>query len=207
MKNLLNKNKKICLVPEDIKGALSTEIQKITTKSIDLNLSDKDIKYYKQGDAVELFTVVEDGMLYFKPVVKEVDKTEKTIKLEYTKEQYELLQRREYTRVDFSKEFTLKDKENSYICECIDICAGGMKFATEAELSCAKDYIIEFTLESTIPIQCFFQPIRVDNGKNSKTKAKNKKNIVSGRFIALKNIDKIAIVQFCFKKQMENTNK
>ena len=55
MKNLLNKNKKICLVPEDIKGALSTEIQKITTKSIDLKLSDKDIKYYKQGDTVELF--------------------------------------------------------------------------------------------------------------------------------------------------------
>ena len=42
---------------------------------------------------------------------------------------------------------------------------------------------------------------------NIAAEAKNKKNIVSGRFIALKNIDKIAIVQFCFKKQMENTNK
>ena len=75
---------------------------------------------------------------------------------------------------------------------------------TEALLSTEKDYEIEFSLEGNIPIQCFFKPIRVSelDKKNKQTR-----NVVSGRFVALKNIDKIAIVQYCFKKNLENTNK
>ena len=79
-----------------------------------------------------------------------------------------------------------------------------MKIETDAPVTNEKDYYVEFSLEGNIPIQCFFKPIRVDELHQKNKKAKN---LVSGRFIALKNIDKIAIVQFCFKKQMENTNK
>ena len=79
-----------------------------------------------------------------------------------------------------------------------------MKFVTEAPLTPIKDYLIEFSLDSGIPIRCFFKPIRVDGIESKKSV---QKNIVSGRFIALKNIDKIAIVQFCFRKEMESTIK
>ena len=78
-----------------------------------------------------------------------------------------------------------------------------MKLETLSELKETEDYPIEFPLESKIPIECFFKPIRI----MAKGKGKTKKYIVSGRFIVLKNIDKIAIVQYCFKKQTENTNK
>lgn len=190
------------MVPEDIKGALSSNIKKTIGSTIECEIKDSDLCYYKEGASVEMFTVVDDGMLYFKPVVTNIDDVNKIIKVEYDKEKYELLQRREFTRIDFIKEFTLKDETKEYVCEGIDIGAGGMKFTTKAPLNCSKDYPIEFTLEGSIPICCFFKPIRVD-----REKGKNAKNIVSGRFVALKNIDKIAIVQFCFKKQMENTNK
>ena len=182
MKKLLKLEQKISMVPQDIKGALSSKIKKIMGSCIDLEVKDADMPYYKKGDTVEMFTIVDDGMLYFKPVVKEIDDLNKVIKVEFNREKYELLERREFTS--------------------IDIGAGGMKFATEASLNTSQDYPIEFTLEGSIPIQCFFKPIRVDREKGKSTK-----NIVSGRFIALKNIDKIAIVQFCFKKQMESTNK
>lgn len=204
MKKLLKKDQKIFMTPEDIKGALSSVIKKCIGHTIEVEVKDDDLNYYKEGDVVEMFTVVDDGMLYFKPSVVFIDKTNKIVKVEYNKEQYDLLQRREYTRIELDKEFTLKDEDENkdYICSCIDLSAGGMKFVTEAELTTAKDYLVEFTLESLIPILCYFKPIRVD-----REKGRSKKNIVSGRFIALKNIDKIAIVQFCFKKQMENTNK
>ena len=200
------------MVPEDIKGALSSNIKKVAGSTIELEIDKKDMKYYKTGGTVEMFTIVEEGMLYFKPKVSEIVKDENLIKVEFDKKTYDLLQRREYTRVDFEKEFKLtdKDSEKEYSCMTLDISAGGMKIVTEAPLSPEKDYTIEFSLESNIPIQCYFKPIRVDVLKEKGTKkAKNQtpKNIVSGRFLALKNIDKIAIVQFCFKKQMENTIK
>ena len=188
------------MVPEDIKGALSTTIKKSIGNTIEVEISKTDMPYYQTGKTVEMFTVVDEGMLYFKPEISEIRENENIVKVSFDKENYELLQRREFTRIELDKEFTLKNKDKEYVCKCIDIGAGGMKFVTETDLSNEDDYMIEFSLESNIPIQCFFKPIRID-------KQKNGKNIVSGRFIALKNIDKIAIVQFCFKKQMENTNK
>ena len=192
----------MCMVPEDIQGALSTQINKIVGTTIEVDVKKSDLKYYNLGDTVEMFSVIEDGILYFKPRVVDVDKSVNTVKVEFDKNKYDQLQRREYTRIDLKKEFTLKDDDKSYVCNCLDLSAGGMKFETEAALDCAKDYPIEFSLESKIPIECFFKPIRI-----TAKKGRSKKNIVSGRFIALKNIDKIAIVQFCFKKQMENKNK
>lgn len=201
MKNLIKNGQKIFMVPKDIKGGLSTVINKIVGTTIEVNVKKEDIQYYKSGEVIEMFTVIDDGMLYFKPRVVNIDSVENTIKVEFDKNKYDQLQRREYTRIDMHKEFTLKDEDKAHACTCLDLSAGGMKIETEAELECTKDYEIEFSLESKIPIECFFKPIRTS--KNASTG----KNIVSGRFIALKNIDKIAIVQFCFKKQMENTNK
>ncbi len=204
MKKLLKKNQKIYVVPQNIKGAMSSKIVGTERNVIEFEINEKDLPYYEKNGALEIFTVVDEGMLYFKTKADEIDSKNRTIKAVFDKKSYDLLQRREYTRIDFEKEFTLKDGENDYICSTLDISAGGMKILADLPLSTEKDYTIEFSLESNIPIQCFFRPIRVDEVR---LKDKTTKNIISGRFIALKNIDKIAIVQFCFKKQSENTNK
>ena len=204
MKKLLKKNQKIYVVPQNIKGAMSSKIVGTERNIIEFEINEKDLPYYEKNGVLEIFTVVDEGMLYFKTTADEIDSKNSTIKAVFDKKSYDLLQRREYTRIDFEKEFTLKDGENDYICSTLDISAGGMKILADLPLSTEKDYTIEFSLESNIPIQCFFRPIRVDEVR---LKDKTTKNIISGRFIALKNIDKIAIVQFCFKKQSENTNK
>ena len=204
MKKLLKKNQKIYVVPQNNKGAMSSKIVGTERSVIEFEINEKDLPYYEKNGALEIFTVVDEGMLYFKTKADEIDSKNRTIKAVFDKKSYDLLQRREYTRIDFEKEFTLKDGENDYICSTLDISAGGMKILADLPLSTEKDYTIEFSLESNIPIQCFFRPIRVDEVR---LKDKTTKNIISGRFIALKNIDKIAIVQFCFKKQSENTNK
>lgn len=209
MRKLLKKNQKIYVVPQDIKGALSTKIKKIARNVIEVEINNSDLAYYQKDATVEMFTIVDAGMLYFKPVVSEVLADENIVKVVFNKEVYDLLQRREFTRVELEKDFRLSDGQNDYVCSLIDISAGGMKFVTDAPLTTVRDYVIEFSLENNIPIQCFFKPIRVDElqTKVAKSKKQSPKSVVSGRFIALKNIDKIAIVQFCFKKQMEFTNK
>lgn len=209
MRKLLKKNQKIYMVPQDIKGALSTKIKKVSRNLIEVEVNNADLQYYQKDAIVEMFTVVDEGMLYFKPVVSEIFADENVVKVVFNKEVYDLLQRREFTRVELEKDFRLSDGQNDYVCSLVDISAGGMRFLTDAPLTTVRDYVIEFSLENNIPIQCFFKPIRVDElqVKATKTKKQSPQSIVSGRFIALKNIDKIAIVQFCFKKQMEFTNK
>lgn len=209
MRKLLKKNQKIYMVPQDIKGGLSTTIRKVARNVIEVEINNSDIQYYQKDATVEMFTIVDEGMLYFKPVVSEVLADENVVKVVFNKEVYDLLQRREFTRVELEKDFKLGDGQKDYVCSLIDISAGGMKFMTDAPLTTVRDYVIEFSLENNIPIKCFFKPIRVDElqVKSAKSKKQASKSIVSGRFIALKNIDKIAIVQFCFKKQMEFTNK
>ena len=49
-------------------------------------------------------------------------------------------------------------------------------------------------------IKCKYQLIRVEKGDNGIY-------TISGRFISLSNIDKMTLVQFCMKKDMENSNK
>lgn len=200
MKDLLKQNQKIWLAPSDITGALSTTIKIVENDIITAEIPEQDIPFYKENEQIEIFTIVDEGMLYFKPTIINVCTNSKTLKFKFNKEEFDILQRREYTRVDLEKEFTLKTPQKEYICKCIDISAGGMKLKTEIDLDTEKIYNIEFSLENNIPIQCDFKPIRSD-------KIKDKEYTVSGRFVALKNIDKIAIVQFCFKKQIENTNK
>ena len=204
MKKLLKKSQNINVVPEDIKGAMTSVLQSKTKDILELTIKEDNLSFYKKDDIVEVFTVVDEGMLYFKSTIEDILPEESILKLKFDEKAYDLLQRREFTRVEIKKEFTLKDENKDYVCSTIDISAGGMKIVTEAPLSEEKDYEIEFSLEGNIPIQCFFKPIRISELNK---KSKQTKNVVSGRFIALKNIDKIAIVQYCFKKNLENTNK
>lgn len=203
MKSLIKTGQRIYMVSKDIKGSLSTTINKIVGSTLSVNVLKDDLAFYVLGDVIEMFTIINDGILYFKPRVVEISKSENLIKVEFDKNKYEQLQRREFTRIEMEKEFALKVGKTNCVCKCLDISAGGMKFETVAELVSTQDYPVEFSLESKIPIQCFFQPIRID----TKGRGKNKKTVVSGRFVALKNIDKIAIVQYCFKKQSENKNR
>ena len=113
----------------------------------------------------------------------------------------DLLQRREYTRVPLDKEITIKD--DNITCKCLDISAGGMKIEMAKQPDMEKDYTISFSLDGRTEIGCYLRPIRITKDD----KKKNGKYIVSGRFVLLKNIDKIAVVQYCFKKEAENKNK
>ncbi|MDD3238289.1 MAG: PilZ domain-containing protein [Candidatus Gastranaerophilales bacterium] len=150
------------------------------------------------NEPVELFAITPQGLLYFETFTKEVSGS--VIDLIYPIA-HKFLQRREYTRINFSKNILIqeKDTENTIQCSVLDISAGGMKLSTQTQLSLSKDYKAKFDLDKNVALDCYFEPIRIEQD-----------NIggytVSGRFKILKNIDRISLVQFCFRKQMENQN-
>jgi c-di-GMP-binding flagellar brake protein YcgR len=63
-----------------------------------------------------------------------------------------------------------------------------------------KEYKVGIKLSDDQTINCKYQLIRVEkNDAGFYT--------ISGRFTNLSNIDKMTLVQFCMKKDMENLNK
>ena len=198
MKTLLKKNKKVSILPKNVKGAAEGTITRALKDFFEVEIPSEDLKYYKKGENVEFFAAVDSGMLYFTSELEEIN--ENTLKIKTAKD-YDLLQRREYTRVPLDKEITIKD--DNITCKCLDISAGGMKIEMAKQPDMEKDYTISFSLDGRTEIGCYLRPIRITKDD----KKKNGKYIVSGRFVLLKNIDKIAIVQYCFKKNIENTNK
>lgn len=195
MKTLLKKNQRVSLLPEEVKGATEGIVLKSLKNIIEIEIPEAELKYYETDGSIEIFAPVEEGMLYLLSTIEGIETTSVKVK---TADKYEILQRREFTRIPLDE--PIKIKEDEIKCTCLDISAGGMKIEVNKQLDMEKDYTISFKLENSSVINCFLRPIRI-------SKAKTSKYIVSGRFVLLKNIDKIAIVQFCFKKAIENTNK
>lgn len=197
MRKYIIKNKEFKIIPKDIKGATICSIAETQDDSFEVQL--KTDETYNKNESVELFSITPQGLLYFETHVTDV--IGNNVKLLYPIA-HKFLQRREYTRIDFTKNILIKekDKDTSIKVTILDISAGGMKISSSEELSLSKDYQINAEVDRSIKIDCLFQPIRIEaDNINGYT--------VSGRFKILKNIDRISLVQFCFKKQMENQNK
>ena len=82
----------------------------------------------------------------------------------------------------------------------LDLSAGGMKLRTEENIDIEKDYKVSIKLSNEQEVKCKYQLIRVEKGDNGLY-------TISGRFTNLSNIDKMTLIQFCMKKDMENLNK
>ncbi len=197
MRNYIQKEKEFKIIPKDVTGATRCSVTDVLEGFFEIEL--KTDENYNINETVELFSITPQGLLYFETLISEVDKNK--VKLLYPIS-HRFLQRREYSRVDFSKNIFLKENEsdNNIRASILDISAGGMKISSFEELSISKDYKVNVEIDRNIQIDCLFQPIRIEaDNINGYT--------VSGRFKLLKNIDRISLVQFCFKKQMENQNR
>ena len=82
----------------------------------------------------------------------------------------------------------------------LDLSAGGMKLRTEENIDIEKEYKVSLKLSNEQEVHCKYQLIRVEKGDNGLY-------TISGRFTNLSNIDKMTLIQFCMKKDMENKNK
>ena len=72
-----------------------------------------------------------------------------------------------------------------------------MKVRTTENIDIEKDYNVSIKLSDEQVINCKYQLIRVEKGDGGLY-------TISGRFTSLSNIDKMTLVQFCMKKDMEN---
>ena len=182
-------------MPENIDNAGGFSLKKNENNTMTF-ISAKDIKL-KPKDLTEIFVNSNEGIIYFHSTVKTVENNELTIDFPYD---YEILQRRENKRVKMNMPVVIKNDGEEKEVMLLDISAGGIKILAEKQLLLNTEYEVIFNFDKTSSVFTFL-PQRIIVRKESN------KYEISGQIMSKSPKDKIALVQYCYKKAFEQSNR
>ncbi len=196
MRELIKKDQAVTIVPQDFKKTNKGKVLDVSIDGFRMEL-----KYKPEGLFVnhicDFYSFTDNGYLYFESYIQKLENNVVTIA---NPVKHRFLQRRKFTRIKFIEELVLKNGDLTHNIRTLDLSAGGMKVQTSDNIDMEKEYDVTLNLSGEQEVRCKYQLIRVEKGDNGLY-------TISGRFTHLSNIDKMTLVQFCMKKDMENVNK
>lgn len=196
MNELLEKGQIMNIIPPDMDEANKGKIIDIKKNGFQVELfhEPKGIVF---KNMVEFYSQTKNGMLFFKSGIADINGKIITITMP---KKHRFLQKRAFTRIKFVKDLEFKLNDKSFKVTSLDVSAGGMKIKTSESLDLNSSYEFDLPLLKNQTFKSVFVPIRIE--KND-----NKTFTLSGRFENITNIDKMALIQFCMRKNLENKNK
>lgn len=196
MNTAVVKDQEFIIVSSEVTNATKGVVTEVfDDKSFNLELVSQE--RYKAGEQVDLFAVSGSGVICLSAELKSVDN--KTLTVNKPDKEIDI-QRREYLRVEINKNILIYTDEKTIRATVLDISAGGVCLTTDTKMSTNIDYQFDISLGKDVLVSCKFRPIRVNLLDNNMYK-------VSGKFKLIKNVDRVAIMQFCMKKVSEMQNK
>lgn len=196
MNTAVVKDQEFIIVSSEVTNATKGVVTEVfDDKSFNLELVSQE--RYKEGEQVDLFAVSGSGVICLSAELKSVDN--KTLTVNKPDKEIDI-QRREYLRVEINKNILIYTDEKTIRATVLDISAGGVCLTTDTKMSTDIDYQFDISLGKDVLVSCKFRPIRVNLLDNNMYK-------VSGKFKLIKNVDRVAIMQFCMKKVSEMQNK
>ena len=196
MRELVKNEQLVTIVPQDFNKTNRGTVTEVSMDGFKMKL-----QYKPEGLNInhicDFYSLTDNGYLYFESYIQGVENNIITIA---NPVKHRFLQRRKFTRIKFLEDIVLTCNDISYNAKTIDISAGGMKITTGDNIDIEKEYHVVIKLSDEQEIKCRYQLIRVEKGDNGNY-------VISGRFTHLTNIDKMTLVQFCMKKDMETINK
>lgn len=196
MRELIKDSQIVTIVPQDFKKTNKGRVLEVSPDGFRMEL-----KYNPEGLFVnhicDFYSFTDNGYLYFESYIQALENNVVTIA---SPVKHRFLQRRKFTRIKFIEDMTLTNGGIVHNIRTLDLSAGGMKVRTTENIDIEKDYNVSIKLSEEQVINCKYQLIRVEKGDGGLY-------TISGRFTSLSNIDKMTLVQFCMKKDMENLNK
>ena len=196
MRELIKENTTVTIVPQDFKKTNKGKVLEVSTDRFRMEL-----KYKPDGLKVnhicDFYSFTDNGYLYFESYIQKLENNVITIA---NPVKHRFLQRRKFTRIKFLEDLELKYGDITHKIRTLDLSAGGMKVQTPENINMENEYDVTLKLSNEQEIRCKYQLIRMEKGDNGLY-------TISGRFTYLSNIDKMTLVQFCMKKDMENLNK
>ena len=196
MRELVKNEQIVTIVPQDFKKTNRGSVVDVSMEGFKMKL-----QYKPEGLMVnhicDFYSLTDNGYLYFESYIQALENNVITIANPI---KHRFLQRRKFTRIKFLEDLILTCGDISHNVRTLDISAGGMKITTTENIDIEKEYDVSIKLSDEQEIKCRYQLIRVEKGDTGKY-------TISGRFTHLNNIDKMTLVQFCMKKDMESINK
>ena len=196
MRELIEKDRKITVVPSDFKCANKGTIVDVEPRYFTIEL-----EYEPDGimrhNYCEFYTQTNHGTLYFDSYPETIEG--KRVKIA-NPAKHRFLQRRQYTRIKFVHELDLTADNITHKITTLDISAGGMKIKTNENINIEGNYKIVLTLSEEQFVECVFSPIRIEKNENGGY-------TISGRFEYHSNKDKMTLTQYCTKRSIEIQNK
>lgn len=197
MRELIKLDQEVLIVPKDFKLTNKGKVVDVGENGFRMK-----VNYPTEGiirnHICEFFSPTENGMLYFESYTSKIENNVLTIA---NPVKHRFLQRRKFTRIPFLQDTKLyKINDKSYDIQTIDLSAGGLKFKSNEHISIDTEYNVDIKLSEEQVITCKIQLIRIE-------KQDDGTYILSGRFLILNNIDKMTLIQYCMKKNIENLSK
>ncbi len=196
MRELLKNEQLVTIVPQEFRKTNRGTVIDVSADGFKMAL-----QYKPDGLIVnhicDFYSLTDNGYLYFESYIQALEDNVLTIANPI---KHRFLQRRKFTRIKFTEDLVLSCDDILHNVRTIDISAGGMKISTADNINIEKEYKVTIKLSDEQEVSCRYQLIRVEKNDSGKY-------IISGRFTHLNNIDKMTLVQFCMKKDMETINK
>jgi len=196
MRELVKNDQLVTIVPQDFNNTNRGTVTDVSMKGFKMKLQYKPEGLIKNL-ICDFYSLTDNGYLYFESYIESI---EDNILSVANPVKHRFLQRRKFTRIKFLEDITLTYEDITHNASTLDISAGGMKIKTTENIDIEKEYHVSINLSDEQTIKCRYQLIRVEKGDNGEY-------TISGRFTHLNNIDKMTLVQFCMKKDMETINK
>ncbi len=196
MRELVKNEQLVTVVPQDFKKTNRGTVIDVSMEGFKMKL-----QYKPEGLLVnhicDFYSLTDNGYLYFESYIQALDNNVLTIA---NPVKHRFLQRRKFTRIKFTEDLILSCDNITHNARTLDISAGGMKITTTENIDIEKEYKVALKLSDEQEISCRYQLIRVEKNDTGRY-------TISGRFTHLNNIDKMTLVQFCMKKDMETISK
>lgn len=196
MRELVKVDQDVLIVPKDFKLTNKGKVISVDEKGFQMK-----VNYPTRGIEInhicEFFSQTENGMLYFESYTSDMENNILTIA---NPVKHRFLQRRKFTRITFLQDTKLYRDDVSYDIQTIDLSAGGLKFKSKEHINIETEYNVDIVLSDEQTITCKIQLIRIE-------KLDDGMYVLSGKFLILNNIDKMTLIQYCMKKNMELLNK
>jgi c-di-GMP-binding flagellar brake protein YcgR len=196
MRELIKEEQLVTVVPQDFKNSNKGRVLGVDSEGFRMEL-----KYEPKGliknHICDFYSLTDNGYLYFESYIKDLEQNVISIA---NPVKHRFLQRRKFTRIKFVENLELVYDDNVYKVRTLDLSAGGMKLCSENSIDIDKEYRVSIALGNEQVVNCKYQLIRMEKGDNGLY-------TISGRFTNLSNVDKMTLIQYCMKKDMENMNK
>ena len=198
MDNYFDEKTLFYIIPEDIGNSQSFFFEK-TDDNIIIFKSNKKIRGFEENGKIEVFSNNKDGILYFKTIIKNTD--DNKIRVEKPQE-IDILQRRESDRYLINKPIKIKYKDTDINVVLENLSVGGMKILTSEQLIINEKYSVLLDFDS-LNLEFQFIPTRISYDDSAEIYPFK----ISGQINYILPKDKIELVQYCYKKQYEMTNR